>query len=191
MDDNLFRLVLVGLTLATALNLLLILRLAAIVRPGPAPPPPPTVPLGEAVPPFAGRRSSDGARVTSADLAGRPTVLVFLSSGCAACREKVPELIGILPGMRRAGIALWIIPPTAVHDLPAGVAASPLNDHVLALDAAAARRLNPANAAPFYLFIDDTGIVRASHYVGDEDWQSFLAQMRESGAAGAGAPASA
>lgn len=190
MDDSLLVFVLVALISATALNLFLILRLTAIVRPEPPPPPPPTVPLGEAVPHFEGRRQRDGGRVVSADLTGQATVLVFLSSGCAACREKVPELLRILPSVRGSGIALWIIPPAAVHDLPPGVAGSPLYDHVVALDAGTARRLNPANAAPFYLFIDDAMIARASHYVGDEDWQNFLAQMDESGAAdGAGAVA--
>ena len=179
MDNNLLVLVLIVLTLATALNLFLILRLAAIVRPEPVPAPPPTVPLGEAVPPFEGRRERDGGRVRSADLVGQPMVLVFLSSGCASCREKVPELLQILPGVRHAGIALWIIPPTAVHDLPTGIADSPLRDHVLALDAATARLLNPANAAPFYLFIDDKMIAKASSYVGDEDWRSFVGQMQE------------
>jgi hypothetical protein len=184
MDDNLLVPVLIALTFATALNLFLILRLAAIVRPEPAPPPPPTVPLGEAVPSFEGRRESDGDRVRSADLVGQAMVLVFLSAGCASCREKVPELLRMLPGVRRAGIALWIIPPTAVHDLPAGVADSPLRDHVLALDAATARLLNPANAAPFYLFIDDQMIAKASGYVGDEDWRSFVGQMQDVAAEG-------
>jgi hypothetical protein len=41
------------------------------------------------------------------------------------------------------------------------------------------RRLNARNAAPFYLFVDDAGTVVASGFVGDDDWRSFDAQMRE------------
>lgn len=59
---------------------------------------------------------------------------------------------------------------------------------VLELDGQARRRLNPRRQAPFYLFLDEHLIVQASNLIGDEDWQSFLAQMDESGAGGAAPP---
>lgn len=182
MDENLVVLVLAVLIPATALNLFLVLRLAAIVRPEAAAGAPPTFPIGETVPPFEGRRRADGTRLASATLAGQAVVLIFLSSGCATCREKVAELVRIVPGARRAGVALWIVPPQGGHDLPAGIADSPLREHVLEIDAATARLLNPANALPFYLFIDDRMIVQASHYVGDENWRLFVDQMGDASA---------
>ncbi len=177
-DGNLILIVLAVLTLATALNLFLTLRLAAKFRaafdPGPR-----TLPAGQPVPAFAGQRRLDGKRITSTDLAGQAAILAFVSPGCSACREKVAELADILPDVLSAGIALWIVPADAVHDVARLVGDTPLVEHVLVLDKATRRRLNPDNAVPFYIFIEDPLIVRASGTIGDDDWLSFVGQMRE------------
>lgn len=181
MDEDLLLLVVVVLTLAASLNLFLTLRLAAIVRPE-AWAPPLTIPIGQAVPPFEGRRRADGVRLGSGDLAGQAAVLAFVSPGCASCREKVAELLDILPAIRRAGVALWLVPADSAHDIGQLVDGTPLIDHVLVLDAAARRRLNPRRSAPFYLFLDDKAVTRASNFIGDEDWLSFVEQMRAAAA---------
>lgn len=178
-DGNLLLIVLIVLTFATALNLFLTLRLAAIVRAGEEPGLPPTVPIGETVPPFEGRRRVDGSRFASGDLAGQATVLVFLSPGCGTCREKTAELLRILPAARRAGVAIWIVPADDVHDIAVLVGDTPLIDRVVEMDRATRRTLNPVNSVPFYLFVDDAMAVKASGQVGDEDWRSFAMQMDE------------
>ncbi len=188
MDDSLIRIALIVLTLAAGLNLFLTLRLAAIVRPD-LWAAPLTVPIGEPVPPFEGRRRSDGASLVSADLAGRPVVIAFLSPGCPACAGAAAALAAILPAIEEAGIALWIVPADAAHDIALLPGAAPLLGRVLELDGPSRRRLNPRRQAPFYLFLDEHLIVQASNLIGDEDWQAFLAQMAESKAAGAAAPA--
>jgi peroxiredoxin len=176
-DSNLALIVLVVLTFATALNLFLTFRLAALVRAGFAPPL--SLPIGYPVPTFEGRRLADGSRIASTDLAGQAVVLVFLSPGCPACREKAAELVDILPGVQSAGLALWVIPADDVHDISKLVGGSPLLEHVLVLDAATRRTVNPRGSAPFYLFIDDKMVAKASNIVGDEDWRSFVEQMRD------------
>lgn len=182
MDDSLIRIALIVLTLAAGLNLFLILRLAAIVRPD-LWTAPLTVPIGAPVPPFEGRRRSDGGRLASADLAGSPAVLAFLTPGCPACAEAAAALAAVLPAIEEAGIALWIVPADARHDVARLPGAAALLGRVLELDEPARRRLNPRRLAPFYLFLDERLIAKASNIIGDEDWQSFLAQMHESGAA--------
>ena len=140
-DEPLLYIVLLTLTLATALNLFLTLRVAAIVRPEP---PLLTLPIGQAAAPFAGR-SADGRLISSDDLSGQPAVLVFLSSACPACRETAAELIGLLPAMRDAGVGLWIVPADATYDISALLDGTPLADHLVVLDAADARAAEPAN----------------------------------------------
>ncbi len=137
-----------------------------------------TVPIGQAIPDFEGRGGPGGHRISaSVDLAGQASVLVFLSSACPKCGEKLPELRRILPATREAGVALWIVPMEAARSpLPDG---SPLADHLLVLEPPARRRLNPRNAAPFYIFLDHQRIARASNFIGDPDWLSFLDQMDE------------
>lgn len=177
MDDNLVLIVLVVVTFATALNLVLTFRLSALVREAAAPPL--SIPIGETVPPFEGRLPPDGHRIRSSELVGRALVLVFLSPGCPTCRGRISELLQILPGASSAGVAMWIVPADDVHDISSLVGETPLVDHVLTLDAATRRLLNPRSAAPLYLFIDDRMIARASSYLGDEDWRTFVRQMRE------------
>lgn len=180
-DDSLIQIALIALTLAAGLNLFLTLRLARIVRPD-LWTAPLTVPIGALVPPFEGRRRDDGGRLASADLAGHPNVLAFLSPGCPACAEAAAALAAILPAIDEAGIALWIIPADATHDIALLPGVAPLLGRVLELDGPARRRLNPLTTAPFYLFLDERLVAKASNFIGDEDWQSFLAQMHESGA---------
>ncbi|HWT13322.1 MAG TPA: MauE/DoxX family redox-associated membrane protein [Allosphingosinicella sp.] len=166
-----------GLLGAGTALFLLCARLVARLTPAP----PFTVPIGAPVPSFAGQWRSDDTPLSSSDLAGQPVVLVFLSSGCAACRAKVAELAEILPAARAAGVMLCIVGDEAGQGVAALLAGTPLVDQLLVLDAATRQRLNPRNTAPFYIFIDHLSVVQASNAVGDEDWQSFVEQMRDPG----------
>lgn len=178
MDTSLIYIVLTGLAFATALNLFLILRLAHIVLPPEEPKI--LVPLvGRAAPRFEAWRQTDGQRIASDDLAGRPVILVFLSPGCPSCREKTSQLIEILPATEKAGVALWIIGTDDTHDIAVLIRNSPLAARTLKMDATARKAFNPLGAAPLYIFIDDAMIVQAGSYLGDENWRTFVRQMRE------------
>lgn len=142
--------------------------------------PPLTVPLGQIVPAFEGHARADGRRITSAELAGQAAVLLFLSSGCPKCRGTVPELLRMLPAIRSAGISLWIVPADSRHDISPLLEGSALLEHVLVLEPVMRERLNPRRAAPFYIFIDHRSVALASGPIGDDDWKSFVEQMKES-----------
>lgn len=185
MNGPLILIVLAVLVPATALNLFLALRLLARLRDGSQVELSTALPVGQALPSFQAKRRLDGRSVTTAELAGAPAVLAFLSPGCPACRQKAAELLDILPAMRSAEVALWIMCADPVHDISELVGDTLLSEHVLVLDDAARRTLNPLNAAPFYIFIDDRTLVQASNYMGDEDWRTFVAQMRDLGASDA------
>ncbi|HVG60565.1 MAG TPA: MauE/DoxX family redox-associated membrane protein [Hyalangium sp.] len=160
-------------------NLRRIASLLRLTRRSGAVEPPFTLPLGQIVPAFEGRARVDGRHVTSAELAGQAAVLLFLSSGCPKCRGTVPELVQILPSIHRAGVGLWIVPADSRHDISPLLEGSALLDHVIFLEPAARDRLNPRHAAPFYIFIDHQMVVLASGQIGDDDWKSFVDQMKE------------
>lgn len=141
--------------------------------------PPRTLPIGQVVPAFEGQARADGRRITSAELAGQAAVLLFLSSGCPKCRETVPELLRLLPAIRGAGVSLWIIPADSRHDISPLLEGSALLEHVLVLEPAVRDQLNPWRATPLYIFIDHQLIALASGQIGDDDWKSFVEQMRE------------
>ena len=138
-----------------------------------------TLPLGQVIPAFEGRARADGRRVTSSELEGQAAILLFLSSGCPKCRGKVPELVQILPSIHRAGVGLWIVPADSRHDISPLLEGSALLDHVIFLEPAVRDQLNPRRAAPFYLFIDHRMVALASGQIGDDDWTSFVDQMKE------------
>lgn len=153
-----------------------LLRLTRRSRPAD---PPFTVPLGQTVPAFEGRARAGGRRITSAELVGQAAVLLFLSGGCPRCRATVLELLRILPAIQSAGVTLWIIPADSRHDISPLLEGSALLDHTLLLEPAVRERLNPRRAAPFYIFIDHRMVALASGQIGDDDWQSFLDQMKQ------------
>jgi hypothetical protein len=164
----------IALVLSTNLH-----RISSLLRLEPAAPPF-TLPLGQTVPAFEGQARADGRRVTSAELAGQAAVVLFLSSGCPKCRGTVPELLRILPAIHSAGIGLWIIPADSRHDISPLLEGSALLAHVVAVEPAVRNRLNPRRAAPFYIFIDHHMTALASGLAGDDDWKSFVDQLKES-----------
>ena len=179
MDPTFVFVVLALLTASVALNLLLTLRLAAIVatRERERERLPAALPPGTPLPAFSARPLSGGAAVASGSLRGTPAVLAFLSPGCAACSARREELVRLHPAMRRAGVGLWVFVnarPARARDY---LRDTPLLAHALRIDEAVAQRLNPRNAAPFYLFVAADGAVIASDFIGDADWASFRAQM--------------
>ena len=180
MNDPLVAMLLLFLLGAVTFNFALILRIAAIVRAVPEPQDLPfTLNLDAPVPQFVGTRLVDGRMVSSETLTGAASVLVFLSSGCGDCKKKVPELVQLLPAMRAAGVRLHVIAMEAEAKVRRFLADTPLLDHVLVLDRDIRIRLNPRNASPFYIFVDDQCVARASHFIGDENWQAFVSQMQE------------
>ena len=68
----------------------------------------PTPPPGEALPAVAARRLLGRAR-QALPSPGMPAVLVFLSSTCPKCRQKLPEIAGYLPQLDDAGLELWLV----------------------------------------------------------------------------------
>lgn len=143
----------------------------------PIPPASAALSPGDALPPFEGRAASDGRVVTATDLAGQATAILFLATGCPKCRAHIPQIRGLLPAARRAGLNMWVAP---MEDGPSPLLAeSELGDHILRLDRPTRERLNPERAAPHYLFVDHRGVVQACGLLGDADWRSFVDQMAE------------
>ena len=179
MDSDLLTLLLVILAAATGLNLFLILRIAGIVLPDPDPVEDLVPLVGQSLPAFVAERRGAGDSVTAEELSKGPAVLIFISPACPACRSKIAELVELLPAIEAAGVALWIAAADAHHDITAMTAGSPLAERTLSIDQATREMLNPSGAAPLYIFLDEAWAIRAGNYIGDENWQTFVAQMRE------------
>jgi hypothetical protein len=169
---------LLALSVSVALNFLLTLRLAAIVGAREYERQPMALPVGSVLPQFSARRLRDGRMIASNTLQGAAAVLVFLSPQCGDCRIRRGEIAQMRAAMRNAGVTLWVFGAGTRRSVTAFLADTPLLDDVMEIRTSVWRRLNPRNAAPFYLFVDDEGTILASHFIGDADWQSFCGQMQ-------------
>jgi len=137
-----------------------------------------TPPPGEVIPAVMARPLQAGPRKHLAGL-GMPSVLLFLSSTCPKCRQKLPELAGYLPQLEAAGLELWLVSREPAWRLRRFLRGSPLAQHALRVSMREYKELNPTMGSPLYLFVDEAGVLQAGGMIGDENWQSFQEQMRE------------
>ena len=177
-DPTLLAMLVVALSVLLAFNLFLSLRLARLVNALAQARLPDSVPIGAPLPGFHARTLQEGRRV-SVDrlLDDQAAVLVFLSPSCQACLQRLPELVRMQPRMEEAGVALWVIANGPQRRLRDYFESTGLTHRVLRVDRSTLRKLNPKFSAPFYIFVDPSRIVQASHLIGDDNWQSFRAQI--------------
>lgn len=183
MDARILLFALALLALGVALNLALSVRLLARTRAlENAQAKPFTPPLGEPLPALSGRMLGRRAARPLAP-PGQATVLLFLSSGCPKCRQKLAEIESLLPLLGGAGLGLSLLSPEPWWRLRRFLRGTALLPRVLRVPAGTVRRLNPTLASPYYLFVNHEGALDAGGMLGDDDWRSFMEQMGGVGAA--------
>ncbi len=165
MSADVLYLILALLMLSVALNLALTLRLNRTVRRLAAAIPPALLQVGDVVP------------AIGALPAGVPAALLFLSSACPKCRDKLPEIKRLFPLAEQAGLAIRMVSME-----PAWRWRRFLGEGELLRASVRLRRrdylvLNPLLASPAYLFVDETGTLEAAGTIGDDDWQALCQQL--------------
>lgn len=138
----------------------------------------PTPPQDEVIPAVSGR-TLIGRMRTHLPADGMPTVLLFLSSTCPKCRQKLPEIASFLPHLDDAGLRLWLVSREPRWRLRRFLRDSALAPHALCVNMSHFKALNPTLSSPFYLFVDERGRLQAGGMIGDENWQGFRQQMQE------------
>lgn len=177
MPDSLIYLLLIFLSGLTFLNLKLTLSMYEIINN------PPTyiddskpVPIGEKVPQVQTKALKNNAPTKAID-DGIPTVLLFLSSQCPSCKEKLPHIEELCKVVKEVGVRLKLISNESKVRLNQFLKGSLLRENVLLVKRGVYKQLNPSQASPFYLFIDHESQLEAFGTIGDEDWQSFVKQV--------------
>ncbi|MED5523264.1 MAG: redoxin domain-containing protein [Pseudomonadota bacterium] len=174
---NLSQWVLLLLSLSVALNLYLTFRiLRRLDEPPQIPELLPTVPGG----PLAAviGKSLQGTKLALGQ-EGKASALLFLSSQCPKCREKLPQITELAELAEPAGLQLWLVSTESSARLRRFLASTPLLSRVVRVAARQHKRLNPTLSSPFYLFVDHLGQLEAGGHIGDENWQSFAEQMQQ------------
>jgi hypothetical protein len=108
-----------------------------------------------------------------------PFVMVFLSPSCMDCKNKLPELAKLKNGMQHAGVRLFVIGLGKERQIKRFLKGNGLDNEAAVMEKPSVNKLNPLVASPFYLFVDDAGIVVSSATIGDENWLEFSSQMNE------------
>lgn len=175
-DAGVLYLILAMLILSVVLNLALTLRLNRSVRKLAEAIPPVLLQVGDTVPSIKGRPLSHGEPLVVSG-GGAPTALLFLSSSCPKCRDKLPEIARLLPLAEEAGLAIRLVSME-----PAWRWRRFLRQGGLLLASVRVNRrdylaLNPLLATPAYLFVDDAGTLEAAGIVGDENWLGLCQQL--------------
>jgi len=109
----------------------------------------------------------------------QPTVLIFLSSKCPICKDKIPEIEALLPLLSQAGLLMNFVSYESKGSMVKFLAGSALADITLLANKKNYKQLNPSISTPFYLFVDHLGQLTAGGTIGDDDWLSFMSQMEE------------
>lgn len=167
--------ILAFLAVATTINFALIARLLRQSGEHIAPPDL-LFPAGVQIEDFTGRsRAGAPVAVAAGDAAH---VLVFLSSGCPKCRSAAPDVAAAAALTAGRGVRLWVV---TAERLIAADLGERMEFEVYFLDLTRVEyaMLNPRRASPAYLFIAADMIAEASGFIGDDDWQSFVAQLAE------------
>ncbi len=185
MDNHLLFILLSCLIFAVAMNFFLTFRLTAIIRTMPhnmettEPPQLKSLPLGFPAPKFEAFRLEDGENIATIDTVKQPSVLVFLSSKCKACRSKLVDLNQMQNAMDHVGVALWLVSMEHEDQFRQFLQSYELLHRAVTIDWQMIRQLNPSGASPYYLFLDEHNQLQASGEIGNNDWQSFQQQMND------------
>lgn len=132
--------------------------------------------IGAPVPAFTAETLA-GETVTLAQFAGKRLALLFMSSTCAPCREKIPELQRLTPQLAREGIVFALLFRESEEEMGAFVA-----EHNLTMPVWLAPPPNPlwrdykVSGTPFYCVIEANHKVALTGFFGPE-WDVFVRQL--------------
>ncbi|NOX95429.1 MAG: redoxin domain-containing protein [Alphaproteobacteria bacterium] len=178
MDVTFIGFVLAFLAFAIAINSFLIIRTAKMIEAiAPAIGMPSPLCEGTPLPAFSGSMIQTGETVCNASLVGKPGVIIFMTSGCAVCEEKKPEILRARQGAKALGVIFLVAEMDSLHAAQQDLSRTSFLSFTMTLNKKSFYRLNPTKSMPLYVFFDENGIVKASNLIGDENWTLFIEKV--------------
>lgn len=122
---------------------------------------------GATAPDVTVKALSDGSPISLGTQSGKPTLLVFFSVGCPACRRELPDVQEL---WERAGdrLNVLVVSADAPGDLKKYMEANDLKLPV-AVDSGVAHRTYQVSTIPYAVIIDSQGHVK-NDFVGPVRW---------------------
>lgn len=125
---------------------------------------------GATAPNITVKSLEDGKPISLADASGKPTLLVFFSVGCPACRRELPD---VQEFHERAGdkLNVLVVSADSPQELQAYMKAEQLKLPV-GVDSGRAHQAYQVSTIPYSVIIDGQGKVRAD-FVGGVSWSDL------------------
>jgi peroxiredoxin len=130
--------------------------------------------------------SLSGSSVSLADFAGKRVAFVFVSPNCSMCRDEIPRLVRLAPmAAKYGGVELVLVsdagrsPTRDWLDTIAARRKLSITLPVLISEAAKSRLVeeyNPKGNTPFFVLLDERGIVKSTSLLAASEWQSLRRQ---------------
>jgi thiol-disulfide isomerase/thioredoxin len=128
--------------------------------------------VGQPAPDFAAE-TLGGEPVTLADYAGRKVAFLFMSPGCAPCREAIPTLEELQPRAAQTGVSLNLVMNSNREQAQAFVSELGVSLPVLVTPPAGQFKADyKVGGTPFYCLVDEHGQVEATGFF-DDAWRSL------------------
>lgn len=130
---------------------------------------------GQAAPDFEAE-TLNGKPVTLASYAGRKVAFVFMSPGCAPCRDAVPTLGKLQPRAAQAGVTLCLVMTSDREQTQAFVTELGVNLPILVtLPGGQFKTDYKVGGTPFYCLVNEQGQVEATGFF-DDAWRTLTDQ---------------
>jgi len=104
-------------------------------------------------------------------------VLIFLNSDCQACKEKINDVNEIINLSIDQNVYPYIITAEPNKKFHSFLNNTYLLEYLLLVDNSTYDKLNPQGASPSYLFINESNVIEAEGFIGDENWTGLKRQL--------------
>jgi thiol-disulfide isomerase/thioredoxin len=131
--------------------------------------------VGQAAPDFAAETLA-GEPVTLADYAGHKVAFLFMSPGCAPCREAIPALEELQPRAAQASVSLSLVITSSREQAQTLVSELGVSLPVLVTPPAGQFKTDyKVGGTPFYCLVNEQGQVEATGFF-DDVWRTLTGQ---------------
>lgn len=107
------------------------------------------------------------------------TVLLFLSSRCPKCQQKLAGLNQLQLLSQHSGVQIRLLSSEPGWRFKRFLAATSLAAQTLKMSGRDYLQLNPLQQSPAYLFVDQQGQIQAAGLIDDDNWLAFVAQLQD------------
>lgn len=107
------------------------------------------------------------------------TVLLFLSSRCPKCQQKLAALDQLNLLLNNSGVEMRLLSAEPGWRFKRFLANTSLAIQTLKMPGRDYLQLNPHQQSPAYLFIDQQGELQAAGLIDDENWLAFIEQLQD------------